>query len=204
MLVAIAGSQGAGKSSVLAELAKQGYQTITRKTSRSILTDWNVTLDQINSDSDLTKKFQEEIIIRKFNDEYEAVNSPNIVFTERTYGDLFTYSLFSIGKYNEFNEWTDNYFEQCMRYQQSYHAVYYITAGHFVPVADGVRAANRHYSKLVDLAMLDVTQQMTLSKKLNVVTTANLAERVALISSQCQSDVNPYGYSLGLKVHSKG
>jgi len=204
MLVAIAGSQGAGKSSILAELAKQGYQTISRKTSRSILTDWNVTLDQINSDSDLTKKFQEEIIIRKFNDEIEAVHSPHVVFTERTYGDLFTYSLFSIGKYNEFNGWIDSYFKQCMMYQQSYHAVYYVTAGHFVPVADGVRAANRHYSKLVDLAMLDVTQRMTMSKKLNIITTPNLEERVALISSQIQGDWSAFDYTMKLKHNIDG
>ena len=42
MLVAVSGSQGSGKSTILAEIKKLGFRTVERKTSRSILTDWVV------------------------------------------------------------------------------------------------------------------------------------------------------------------
>jgi len=44
MLIAISGSQGCGKSTVLKELKDRGYNVTERKTARSILNDWGVTL----------------------------------------------------------------------------------------------------------------------------------------------------------------
>ena len=58
MLVAISGSQGSGKSTVLAELQKRGHNVVTRKTSRSIMSDWGVTLKQVNNDHELTLGFK--------------------------------------------------------------------------------------------------------------------------------------------------
>ena len=65
MIFAIAGSQGCGKSTVLEELKNREFKVVERKTARSILTDWDVTLDEVNASLDLKMKFQEELLVRK-------------------------------------------------------------------------------------------------------------------------------------------
>jgi hypothetical protein len=184
MLVSISGSQGSGKSTILNELRRAGYKTIDRKSSRSILADWDVTLQQVNNDHDLTIKFQDEIINRKYQDELGATISSGLYFTERTYADLFTYALVTLGKENEYADWLDQYYISCMELQQSYDMVYYLRAGHFTPEHDGVRGSSAHYSRMVDLTMLDFTQQMTHQNVLSVIDTPILEQRVAIIKSQ--------------------
>lgn len=184
MLVAVSGSQGSGKSTILGKLKEQGFNIIERKTSRSILNDWGVTLQQVNNDRELTLKFQDEIITRKAIDERHAIDSNELWFTERTYADLFTYALISLGKDNENSEWLNDYYSKCMGYQQSYHHVYYLTAGWFNIEHDGVRGSNHHYSRMADLAMREYTEQLSIPSRLSVVKTPDLKERVDLISMQ--------------------
>lgn len=197
-IVAVSGSQGAGKTTVINALHKAGYSIIQRKTSRSILTEWGVTLSEVNNNSDLTKRFQEEIIRRKFMDEKEAMISDEIVFTERTYGDLFAYALVALGKDNEFSEWLSDYYLQCMEFQQSYDMVFYLTAGHFDVQGDGVRATNRHYSKMVDLVMGEFTKQLTPANRLNIIDTPVLQERVTMIDVQTKATLHPADYRFNL------
>lgn len=185
MLLAVSGSQGAGKTTVLNELTKAGYQVIERKTSRSILSDWGVTLAEVNNNHDLTIKFQDEILRRKVVDEIAAANSANVWFTERTFTDLFVYALVALGKDNEYSEWLDGYYTKCLEAQhRMYGAVFYLTAGHFQPVNDGVRGINQHYSKMVDLTMSHYTGLMTPSVNLCVINTPYIDERVSIIATE--------------------
>lgn len=144
------------------ELAvRHNIPQVTRKTSRSILSDWNVTLSQVNNDRALTVKFQEEILARKLEDEKEAVQATGAVITERTFVDLFVYALVALGKDNEYSDWLNEYYNKCMVAQQSYAHVVYLRGGHFRPVHDGVRATNIHYSYMVDSTMLHYTELMS-------------------------------------------
>jgi hypothetical protein len=195
MLIAISGSQGSGKSTIINELVKREFhdgqeyvhaKTIDRKTSRSILSEWNVTLEEVNNNPDLTLKFQDEIILRKYNDECDAVNSSQLYYGERTYADLFTYALISLGKDNKYSDWLNEYYKRCMLFQQHYEHVYYLRAGYFNVVSDGVRGAGKHYSRMVDLVMLDYTQQMTMSSKINTIQTPDLEERINIIATQSE------------------
>lgn len=164
MLISVSGSQGSGKSTVLTDLQEKfGYKTVERKTSRSILSEWNVTLDEVNSNHELTVKFQNEIIKRKFEDEQAAVEQypGEIILTERTYADLFTYALVSLGKHNEYSDWLNDYYDQCKKLQDAYEAIFYLKAGQFQVVHDGVRGSNQHYSRMVDLTMWDLTEHMS-------------------------------------------
>lgn len=196
MLVAISGSQGSGKSTILDEIRKLGFPTVDRKTSRSILSDWGVTLSEVNNDPELTIKFQDEIINRKFDDERHAIYSSDLWFTERTHADLFTYALVSLGKDNDFSDWLNGYYIRCMEHNQHYAAVYYLRAGQFNVVHDGTRGSNVHYSRMVDLTMLDVTQQMIHTSKLTVVETPDLTQRVNMIVTQSNGYVSaPIGGS---------
>lgn len=184
MLVALSGSQGAGKSTTLNRLKELGFQTIERKTSRSILSDWGVTLNQVNNNHDLTVKFQEEILKRKHEDEKHAIYSHALYFTERTYADLWVYSLIALGKDNQYSDWLNNYYLKCIEYQQTYDFVYYLTAGHFAVEHDAVRGSNHHYSKMVDLTMREYISRMTLPGTLCILNTPDLEERVHTISTQ--------------------
>lgn len=182
MLISIAGSQGAGKSTVIAALEKQ-YKTVTRKTSRSILSDWGLSLDQINADPKLTVDFQREIIKRKYQDESSTIVSANRtpVITERTFTDLFVYALMSVGRFNDFSAFLDEYYKSCKEYNETYDIVFYIKAGHFSIESDGVRSANTHYSNAVDLVMLDYTKRMVDTDRLIVIDTPVLSERLDII-----------------------
>ena len=202
MLVAISGSQGSGKSTILNKIEEAGHPVIRRKTSRSILQDWGVTLQQVNNDPQLTIRFQEEITKRKAEDEKDTWRSnlsraqihesEQIWFTERTHADLFTYALVSLGKDNQYSDWINEYYVTCMKYSQAYTHVYYLRAGRFNIEADGVRGANQHYSRLVDLTMLDTTQQMILSSRLTVIETPDLTQRVSMILTQAESLLKHY------------
>lgn len=184
MLVAISGSQDSGKTTIIEKIKELGYLTIKRKTSRSILDDWGITLQEVNNDHELTVKFQEEISKRKYADEQHALSSADLWFTERTHADLFTYALVSLGKDNSYSDWLNEYYHTCMKYNQQYAAVYYLRAGHFNIEHDGTRGSNVHYSRMVDLTMLDITQQMVHTSKLTIVETPDLTQRVNIITAQ--------------------
>lgn len=191
MLIAISGSQGSGKSTVLNELKGLGYPVIERKTARSILDEWGVTLDVVNASFDLKLAFQDELVRRKYNDELEATMSSEPYFTERTFSDLFTYSLIAFGQYNKYDEWLDNYFQTCKTYCQTYEHVFYIESKFFNNIEeDGVRSTNKHYSRLMDRTMLDITQQMVYSDKITVIETSNLSERMDIIIKNIKENSN--------------
>lgn len=161
MLFAISGSQGSGKTTVLNALRERGFPTVERKTSRSILEEWGVTLSEVNNNRDLTIKFQDEIIKRKFEDEQAAAKDPSrIWFTERTYADLFTYALIAVGKDNEYSDWIDDYYLRCKTLQESYKHNFYLQGGLFGVEQDGVRGSNKHYATMVDVVMMDVIKRM--------------------------------------------
>lgn len=183
MLFAVSGSGGSGKTSVLSILRDMGYNTIERKTSRSILQDWNVTLLEVNSNPELTMKFQKEIIARKWDDEAEARESNEIWFTERSYLDLVAYSTVILGHRNELSDWVDTYVEECIVKHHSYDAVFFLKAGHFNVVHDGVRGSNSYYSTLVDLFLEHMLVQHTLPGTYVPVLTPVLTHRVQLISN---------------------
>lgn len=186
MLYAIAGSQGCGKTTTLNRLkADYGYNVVERKASRSIQAEWGYTLEQINADPELTVKFQYEILSRKQKDDVASQQTPGVWLTERSAGDFITYALVVLGKEPQCSDFLDEYFLQCQEVQKIYDKVFYLTAGHFSVEKDVHRAsANQHYCRLIDLAMLDFTKQITDPSKLVIINTPNLHERVRIIRDE--------------------
>lgn len=168
MLVAISGASGSGKSSVLKKLSNLGFPVVERKTSRSILTDWNVTLEEVNTSTELCIKFQFEMLERKFKDDlathekWVKENGPNvIVFTERTFADLFAYMVCVLGSRSSCSDFIDTYHKKCMAYQYIYDRIALIRNGMFAPVVDSVRPTNEHFEKLMGLYLPEVTREMS-------------------------------------------
>jgi len=197
MLIAINGSQGCGKTTVLKEIEKAGHTVLQRKTSRDLLSDWGMTLDGVLSDPGLIVKFQDELINRMDTDYIEEAQITRslsrrqlqevAVFTERTTADAFVYALVYLGKNNEYSDWLNQYYTKCMRIAQQYHHVFYLRSGFFKVEYDGVRGSNKHYSRLIDIALLDVTKQMILPQRLSVIETADLQTRVETILTHTES-----------------
>lgn len=160
MLVALSGAQGSGKTTVLNNLKTLGFNIVERKTARSILSEWNTTLDAVYRDPVMTVKFQNECLIRKQADEAEAVASDQLWFTERSYADVFTYTVLTIGRYNEYDAWLNSYFDSCKTLQARYLAVYYFEGGAFKTEDDGVRGFNQHYVRLVDETLFSTIDLM--------------------------------------------
>lgn len=182
MLATVAGPNGSGKSTVLRALEDVGFQVVQRKTSRSILAEWGVTLSQVNNDRDLTVKFQWEILRRKAADELAAVQSDRLIFTERSFADLCTYANIAIAKDNEFSEFVDAYYNECKTAQKAYTHVFYLQATPTVIENDGVRAINRHYNDMVNMVMLDYTRKWTAASKFTAVSSLDRVERIEIIT----------------------
>lgn len=180
MIVSISGSQGCGKTTILQELKQEGFNVVERKTARSILNDWGVSLDVVNQNFDLKKAFQAELVKRKYNDEIELALSDELYFTERSFADLFTYSLIAFGQYNEFDEWLDQYYDECKLFCLNYAQIIYIKSKFSENIErDGVRSTNQHYSRMIDTVMYDITEQMAGSDVgISVIQTVSLHDRV--------------------------
>jgi len=190
-MIAVTSAQGAGKTTMLNEMAARGYRVVDRKASRSILADWDVTLDQVNSDKDLTIRFQEEILRRKIEDDSNT-GFNEVVFTERSFVDLFGYALITLGKHNEYSSWLDDYYTRCCDAQKIYSRVVYLTSGHFDVEHDGVRGSNKHYAQMVDATFLHYYKEMTASRQQMVIDTPLLSARVAALVDVCDQILHVY------------
>ena len=185
MLFAVSGSQGSGKSTTLNALEDLGYTVLKRKVSRSILSDWDVTLDEVNSDIDLSLKFQDEILERKFQDELDAVSSKDIYFTERTYLDSFVYYMYTFGSKTAFDQKITTYYNKCISYDSKYNGIFLLPSGKFPAQADGVRNTNKLYIESVDVVLKNFLVK-NFNDKLFDVECVNVNERVNFIREICQ------------------
>jgi len=180
MLFAVAGSQGSGKSSVLRGLENSGYEVLQRKISRSILADWGVKLDEVNSDEELSIEFQKEVLLRKRSDEESAIHSSEIVFTERTFIDSFVYFMYTFGSKTKFDRNITDYYNTCVENDSHYSAVFLLPSGKFQPQNDGVRNTNSLYVESVDVVMQHFLRK-TLNRKLYDVTAVSIEDRVKYV-----------------------
>lgn len=181
-LIAIAGSQGCGKTTILNELEAQGHNVIKRKTARSVLTDWNMTLAEVYSDRPRFLLFQELLADRKFEDEVAATGPKELWFTERTFADLLVYATVILGPFNEFNEDLSNYRHHLAALQRIYEKVFFLDVlpGNTVE-HDEVRSINPMYSMLVDVSMRKFTNDLTPPEKVIHIESTVLSDRIDII-----------------------
>lgn len=181
MIISLSGSQGQGKSTVLEGLRELGYNVVEQKTSRSILTEWGFTLNEVNKYPPLTKQFQREVIKRHFGNMEPLIDSTDIHLMERSFADIFAYCMFAIGSFNEYDAFMDEYFIQCKTYQQAYRHVFYLTGRQIVPEDDGVRSTNKFFAQAVDREIWQMLIQMDALGRLTLVNTPNHKDRMTMI-----------------------
>lgn len=190
MLISISGAQGSGKTTILQEIERLGYNVIGRKTSRSILTEWNKTLDDVYADNNLMLKFQDELILRKEKDEAPAIASTQMWFTERSYADVFAYTLIVLGKNNKNSDWLNAYYDHCQLLNSQYGLIFYVKQFDTNKNAedDGVRGINKYYSKLVDRTILTTLNNMAWNQNtfhhnfdIKIIETPKIDDRVVTI-----------------------
>lgn len=159
MIVGISGAQGQGKSTVISNLAERGNYTITSQTSRNILDEWGVTLDEVNSNPEMKMKFQEKVFINHVDLISEYTDKPETYFIERTFADIFTYTAITLGAYNEYSEWLTEYYDMCKQAQRLFDFVILLD-GLTQIEDDGVRSVNPHFTKLVGSAISGIAYDM--------------------------------------------
>lgn len=177
------GPQGCGKSTVLNALDELGYPSIERKTARSVLDDYGLTLDEIYSDKELHKRFQDDLLIRKIKDEDEHIESSELIFTERSYLDLFAYATQNLSCYKDCHEWLNTYYDVCQKYQSYYKRVYFIKGGMFKVEDDGVRGAGGHFAIQIE-ALLKAYMD---PEKTKIIDVLDIDDRVQTIIKDVQS-----------------
>lgn len=186
MLVSICGSQGSGKTTLIDNIvSKYNFPCVDRKTARSILNDWSMSLAEIYQDDELICDFQTELVHRKWLDEQYDMTSNRIAITERSFMDLFTYAVSLLGNNPQYNKWLDDYYELCNKYQQSYHQVFYLLRSDFDPVDDGVRPTNKFFANMID----GYLQYNTKLSSPDVIFVNNNADTVDLIYNTIQQSL---------------
>ena len=165
MIISISGSQGAGKTTLINAIKERlgdQVKVMERKTVRSVLEDWDITLDEVYADDQLMLKFQHELLKRKQQDELECMkDDPNAIWiVERTYADLFAYTTVYAGKHNELSDVLNRYYTECRSAQAVYNMVFYVKGGLFPIEDDGIRPNNKHYGEMVDLFLKHKTREM--------------------------------------------
>lgn len=164
MLYSISGAQGSGKSTVINSLKNNGCRAVERKSARSVLTDNNWTLSDVYSDHEKMKVFQMEVLKRKIADDEKFYSSTELVFTERSYADVFTYTAMILGSENKNSSWLDEYYERCVEENNKYAGIFFLTSGHFNVEDDGVRGYNNHYGTMISASIHKFLEEMSPDK----------------------------------------
>lgn len=167
MLIGISSAQGQGKSTVISSLSEAGYRVIQSQTSRAILEEWNTSLAEIDTKPELRMEFQDEIFNRHHDLIKPFAESSEVYFVERTFSDIFTYTVISLGLYNEFSDWIETYYSRCKNAQGLFSGIC-VLSGLDQIESDGVRSINRHFAELVSDRIKHYTIDMQFNGDKNV------------------------------------
>lgn len=198
MIVGISGAQGQGKTTVikkLVELYPDEYYDFSIQTSRNLLADYDLTLDQINKYLPLKVQYQD----RLFRNHLGSIKGSGQATTlkgkvrliDRTFSDIFVYALVSVGAFNEYSVWLNSYYEDCKNAQKELDGVFYLTGRDYTPEYDSVRSTNIHFSSMVDQLIRKYTFGFANSNGIvEMVEESDLEKRVEIIHNNIQKIKN--------------
>jgi hypothetical protein len=191
MIIGVSGAQGQGKSTLISDCdaSNSGGRKLWLQTSRKLLIDWGYTLGDVNKYAPLKVKFQDEIIKRHEKSLIwaleQASEAKHVFLSERTFADIFTYALASIGPHNEYSNWLDEYAEKCSEAQKKYfHTVLFLQGREYVPEDDGVRSVNIHFAHLANSMILHYAETFSNNDSLLVVNVSDRKSRVQHLNAR--------------------
>lgn len=162
MLVGISSSQGQGKTTVLSSLREYGVNVIPVNTARSILAEWGTSLSDLERNPDLRIKFQDRLITDHYAALQLAGGRQTTVLVERTFADVFVYTLLSLGAFNEYSAWLEEYYNKCKEYQKVFDKVILLEGRDSTDVEnDGVRSTNQHFVTVVQHSINHFVYEMS-------------------------------------------
>ncbi len=186
--------QGQGKSTLINAMCETygRIKKLNLQTSRETLTDWGYTLDEVNRYLPLKKRFQEELYERHCAALGEAMEKSEkageILFVERTFSDIFAYTVLGMGAFNDYSEWLSKYRNNCEHAQATFfdHIVF-LTGRDYVPEADGVRSTNTDFSDTAGYLIEKFTHEFTGGNDgvghVSTIDVADLDERVQVLTN---------------------
>ena len=191
-IIGISGSQGQGKSTTINAALEENdnIHTLNIQTAREALTDWGYSLTEVNSFMPLKVKFQEELLARHCNSLGFPREWDGVYLVERTFADIFNYALVSVGPFNDYSEWLNDYANRCAAAQEKYFDHVVLLSGReYVPEDDGVRSVNPHFSGLVDYVIQTYTIKFGWdgkeNDKVSFLNVPDLDKRVEFILDLC-------------------
>lgn len=187
--IALSGAQGGGKSSLLAELSRRGYDVDQFRVSRAVQSQlgWE-SLDRVMESPRTMMEFQEEVYQQKYaNDRALHFNSNVYTFVERSFADIAAYTTTWMWKFvdrgdislNEAMGWLSGYLKRCALAQREVYSATIILPlmEHVVFENDPHRAKKEDVDEVFEnlQRFLDLPDFLTQPKLL--ITTRTIEER---------------------------
>lgn len=195
-IVGISGAQGQGKSTTIDEVIKadpDNFSKISAQTSREILNEWGYKLSDVNAYIPLKINFQNELLKRHrrilFSYKNNLPSENKFFLVERTFADIFTYALVTVGPFNQYSAWLNQYYEKCKEAQKIFSAVIYLSGRDYVPEDDGVRSINTHFSNMVDNLVVKYNREFSFNTLFQI-TDPYLYDRVSQVKEIGYKHVN--------------
>lgn len=107
-VIAISGTQGSGKTTVLNELQKNGYAIDTYKVSRAVQEELkSQALTEVTGSFEVMKQYQELVFKRKYERDMSLKNTGGLILTERSFIDIAAYASLWLAKIIDSGEQVD-------------------------------------------------------------------------------------------------
>lgn len=154
MIITLSGVQGSGKTTLLKRLSEIGYNTFEGRLSRSVLEEWDTTLQEIYKCPDKMVEFQETLFHKKITFEQDKISTSKIWITDRSYVDLLGYTIMVMGYKEKYNKWLDDYSAKCIAKENEYLCRIYVPSFTTTGIEpDGVRNTGITYAESIDSVM---------------------------------------------------
>ena len=165
MIIGISGAQGQGKSTLIKAAIEQSeppYVDMQLQTARGVLNDWGYTLDEVNGYMPLKLKYQDELFERHYEAFGYTYYQKDYFLAERSFADIYTYALASVGPFSVHSKWLNEYYEKCRKAQREiFSHVVFLSGRVYSPEYDGVRPINTQFSDMVDFLIRKYTQEFS-------------------------------------------
>lgn len=200
-IIGISAAQGQGKSTMI-KLAVEENKSLSHlniQTARDVLQEWGYTLTEVNKYMPLKVKFQDELFVRHYNALMDAKNKSGTFLVERTFADMFSYALISVGPFNEYSRWLGEYADMCNDAQETlFDHVIFLSGREYTPEEDGVRSTNLLFSQLTDYLIqtytikfsqaytIEFSQDRKKNDKVTFLDVADLRKRVDFLNELCK------------------